>query len=111
MASPTSPDNDSYAGHSRFTIELEFVQALSNPYYLNYLAAQKYFDDPAFVNYLDYLQYWQQPRYTKFLSYPEVTLRVLEMLQQERFRKEILSPDVAARLAQSWATAAQNGHG
>lgn len=47
---------------------LQFVQALGNPWYLNYLASQKYFDDPAFVAYLDYLQYFTQPKYLKYLS-------------------------------------------
>lgn len=107
----TTNDSITYAGHSRFTLELEFVQSLANPYYLNYLASQKYFDDPAFVNYLDYLQYWQKPQYAQLLSYPDVTVRALEMLQQERFRREILSPDVVARLAQAWATSAPNGTG
>ena len=101
--------HDTYAGHSRFTLELEFVQSLSNPYYLNYLAEKKYLDDPAFVKYLEYLQYWAKPQYAKYLSYPIVTLRALEMLQEERFRKDILSPAVAATLAQAWAHASQNG--
>ncbi|KAF2229811.1 SOH1-domain-containing protein [Viridothelium virens] len=87
-----------YGGFSRFELELEFVQALSNPWYLNYLASQKYLDDPAFVAYLDYLQYFTKPQYLKYLSFPGPTLRALELLQQERFRKDILMPDTVARM-------------
>ena len=97
----TSAD-DTYAGHSRFSIELEFAQCLSNPYYLQHLAEKKYFDDPAFVNYLDYLQYWRQPSYAKFLTYPAVTLRALQLLQHERFRKDIVNYEVVARVAEAW---------
>ena len=46
----------------------QFVQCLANPVYLNYLAAQKYFDKPEFVAYLSYLQYFKEPKYTKFLQ-------------------------------------------
>lgn len=40
----------------RFQVELEFVQCLGNPNYLNFLAQRGYFKDPAFVNYLAYLR-------------------------------------------------------
>lgn len=66
--------------------------------YLNHLASQKYFENPAFVEYLKYLQYFSQPTYLKYLTYPGPTLKNLELLQQERFRTDILSPDVVARL-------------
>ncbi|KAI9722185.1 MAG: hypothetical protein M1828_004868 [Chrysothrix sp. TS-e1954] len=94
--------NDTYAGFTRFELELEFVQSLANPMYLNHLAATKHMDDPAFVAYLEYLQYFKRPEYVKFLSYPAATLKALEMLQQERFRKDIITPDIAVRLATEW---------
>jgi len=72
----------------------QFVQSLASPYYLNFLASQKYFDKPAFVAYLKYLLYFTQPPYLKFLSYPGPTLKHLELLQEESFRMAILSPDV-----------------
>jgi hypothetical protein len=46
----------------------QFVQCLANPVYLNYLAAQKYFDKPEFVAYVGYLQYFKEPKYLKFLQ-------------------------------------------
>jgi len=74
------------------------VQSLSSPLYLNFLASQKYFEDPAFVAYLSYLQYFAQPPYLKYLTYPGPTLKNLELLQQERFRTDILSPETMARM-------------
>ncbi|KAF2091828.1 mediator of RNA polymerase II transcription subunit 31, partial [Saccharata proteae CBS 121410] len=87
-----------YGGFTRFELELEFVQSLANPWYLNYLAQQKYLDKPEFVDYLRYLQYFARPEYTKHLTHPGPTLRALELLQQERFRKEIIMPAVVAGL-------------
>ncbi|KAI9891367.1 MAG: hypothetical protein M1814_002880 [Vezdaea aestivalis] len=93
-----NPLNPGPKGHSRFELELEFVQCLSNPWYLNHLATQKLFDDSAFVAYLDYLQYFTRPEYLKFLRYPAPTLRALELVQQEAFRRDILSPAMVMRM-------------
>ncbi|RMX93641.1 hypothetical protein D0868_12738 [Hortaea werneckii] len=98
-------DIEWYGGASRFELELEFVQALSNPLYVHYLATQKLFEDDAFVRYLDYLQYFREPKYMRFLQkladpsgldgifrYPGPTLRMLDLLQQDQFRKDAISP-------------------
>ena len=77
----------------RFQIELEFVQCLGNPNYLNFLAQRGFFKDPTFINYLKYLEYWKKPQYVKFLKYP-VCLHFLELLQHENFRKEIVNAQV-----------------
>ncbi|KAI9720836.1 MAG: hypothetical protein M1812_002675 [Candelaria pacifica] len=58
-----------YGGYTRFELELEFVQCLANPWYLNHLATQKLLDNTSFISYLDYLQYFKQPQYAKFLTY------------------------------------------
>ena len=76
----------------RFEIELEFVQCLSNPHYLNFLAQHGYFRETAFINYLKYLQYWAKPEYIKFLRYPQA-LKLLELLQEEEFRKELANSE------------------
>ena len=94
---------------ARFELELEFVQALANPYYLHSLAQQNILSQPAFVNYLKYLLYWKEREYARFLqyvvtfhsstfasvnfvsvglSYPHA-LHHLDLLQHEQFRKEI----------------------
>ncbi|KAK8793743.1 hypothetical protein JH06_4417 [Blastocystis sp. subtype 4] len=69
----------------RFMIELEFVQALSNVFYLKWLSDNGYFEDEAFLRYLQYLQYWKQPEYARYLIYPEC-LYFLDKLQDEAFR-------------------------
>ena len=76
---------------------------------MNYLAAQKLFDDPTFVAYLDYLQYFARPEYAKFLTYPLPTLRALRLLQQERFRKDVLMPETIVKLmeADAWTLAGE----
>ncbi|TIA80626.1 hypothetical protein D6C76_03078 [Aureobasidium pullulans] len=115
-----------YGGYTRFELELEastpgpkrlgiimsaqgFVQCLSNPLYLNHLATQKLLDDPEFVAYLAYLQYFAEPKYIKYLSYPGPTIRALELLQQERFRKDILIPETVARMAEEGLQASADG--
>jgi len=97
---PIPSEEPKYGGFTRFEIELEFVQSLASPLYLNHLASLKYFENPAFVAYLSYLQYWSHPPYTKYLTYPGPTLKNLELLQLERFRSDILSPDKVAELAE-----------
>lgn len=88
----------------------QFVQSLANPQYLNHLASQKLFTQPAFVAYLSYLQYWSRPPYLKYLTYPGPTLKHLELLQQERFRHDIMSPDLANRLIENGMKAAVDWH-
>ncbi|KAH6577158.1 hypothetical protein BASA50_004333 [Batrachochytrium salamandrivorans] len=81
----------------RFQLELEFVQCLANPAYLQYLAQQRYFENPAFINYLSYLKYWQKPAYAKYIQFP-YSLSILDLLQHESFRKACASADTAAFL-------------
>ncbi|XP_064387088.1 mediator of RNA polymerase II transcription subunit 31-like [Halichondria panicea] len=72
----------------RFEVELEFVQCLANPSYLNFLAQRGFFKEKEFTNYLEYLQYWKQQEYTQYLKYPQC-LHFLDLLQSEQFRHEI----------------------
>jgi mediator of RNA polymerase II transcription subunit 31 len=119
---PTNPTTSPlYAGYTRFELELEvplppapfpspnftlslfskiqqFVTLLSSPLYLNHLATQKLLSQPAFIAYLAYLRYWSQPPYVTFLRYPGPTLKMLELLQVERFRREVLGPGVVGAL-------------
>ncbi|EGF81674.1 hypothetical protein BATDEDRAFT_6522, partial [Batrachochytrium dendrobatidis JAM81] len=81
----------------RFQLELEFVQCLANPAYLQYLAQQRHFDNPALINYLAYLKYWQKPEYAKYIQFP-YALHILDLLQHESFRKACASADTAAFL-------------
>ncbi|KAF2758081.1 SOH1-domain-containing protein [Pseudovirgaria hyperparasitica] len=98
MAETQSPSVQDirYGGFTRFELELEFVQSLGNPLYLNHLAAtQKVFDNPEFIAYIDYLQYFQLPQYAKYIAYPGPALRNLELLKQETFRKHIVDVGLA----------------
>jgi mediator of RNA polymerase II transcription subunit 31 len=102
---PTTPS-------PRFTLELEFVLSLSNPYYLQHLATvyphlftssssstTTETDASKFAAYLSYLYaYWRTPEYAKFLTHPGATLNMLKLLQEERFRAEVGRPDVVAAL-------------
>ena len=96
---PTAP--------TRFELELEFVQLLANPQYLIYLAASKTLTQPEFVAYLKYLLYWTKPPYVQYLSFPAATLRALEMLQSEAFRKDVLRPEVGI----AWEREVREGAG
>lgn len=82
---------------TRWEIELEFVQALANLQYVNFLAQNKYLEKEEFLNYLKYLEYWREPRYAKHLVYPNC-LHLLTLLQDARFREQILRQDAAGVL-------------
>lgn len=82
--------SDEDTERKRFQIELEFVQSLANPNYLNFLAQRGYFKNQTFLNYLKYLMYWTKPEYVKYIIYPQC-LSLLELLQHETFLKEILN--------------------
>ncbi|KAG9104018.1 suppressor of hpr1 [Ceratobasidium sp. 370] len=85
------------ANRARFELELEFVQALANPFYLENLASEGLLEDAAFINYLEYLQYWRERDYARFIVYPHC-LHYLELLQHEQFRKELKNPLTRMRL-------------
>ena len=64
----------------RFELELEFVQLLASPAYVQWLSQQGYLDHAPFVDgYLRYLLYWREPRYARHLLCP-AALSVLELL-------------------------------
>ncbi|OAQ26982.1 SOH1-domain-containing protein [Linnemannia elongata AG-77] len=86
---------DEYEQLKRFQVELEFVQCLSNPWYLHHLAQQQYFNQDAFVRYLDYLQYFRKPEYAKFIIYPHC-LHFLTLLQHKSFRDQLAKQDTAS---------------
>ncbi|PGH18088.1 hypothetical protein AJ79_00716 [Helicocarpus griseus UAMH5409] len=105
----------------RFTLELEFVLSLANPYYISHLAvtyphllgvsssSSRAADDKSpsaptsdaqsFAAYLAYLySYWKQPEYVQFLTHPGATLRALRLLQDESFRQAVIRPQVIEAL-------------
>lgn len=66
--SPVSSDPKA-ANRARFELELEFIQALANPFYLHSLAQQNILEQPAFVNFLRYLLYFKEKEYARFIQY------------------------------------------
>lgn len=120
MASTAEDLTPPAAPSARFTLELEFVLSLANPYYLSHLAVtyphllnpppptkttaninatSTDSDASRFAAYLSYLYaYWRTPEYSKYLTHPGAVLRSLELLQQERFRRDIIRPDVIVGL-------------
>ena len=63
-----------------------------------------------FDAYLAYLRYWSRPPYLKYLTYPGPTLKHLELLQQERFRQEIISPELVQILVDEGTKASVEWH-
>ncbi|KAI5304935.1 suppressor of hpr1 [Ascosphaera pollenicola] len=56
-------------------------------------------DAAAFAAYLKYLyEYWQRPEYMQFLTHPEASLKSLRLLQEEEFRRIVISPAVTQTL-------------
>jgi len=76
------------ASKTRFQVELEFVQCLSNPEYLTFLAQSGYLEEPDFINYISYLQYWKKPEYLRYIRYPQC-LYFLELLQNTGLRAKL----------------------
>lgn len=65
--SPAASDPKA-VNRARFELELEFVQALANPYYLHSLAQQNILEQPAFINFLEYLLYFKEKDYARFIQ-------------------------------------------
>lgn len=121
MTAPASP-----LTNPRFSLELEFVSSLANPYYLSHLAvnypnllgtANSNDDDDdssssdanSFAAYLAYLySYWKTPEYAQFLTHPGATLRALRLLQEDAFRRDIIRPQVIEALAGMGTDAGQD---
>ncbi|KIM45083.1 hypothetical protein M413DRAFT_441747 [Hebeloma cylindrosporum] len=85
-STPTS--DPKAANRAKFELELEFVQALANPFYLHSLAQQNILEQPAFINFLEYLLYFKQKDYARFIHYPHA-LHHLELLQHAQFRSQM----------------------
>jgi mediator of RNA polymerase II transcription subunit 31 len=75
--SPIEDHSKDQAEIFRFIQDLEFIQLLSNPQYLECkinlinklgLSANNYFKEQSFLNYLKYLLYFKNPEYAKFVT-------------------------------------------
>ncbi|KAL6713309.1 Mediator of RNA polymerase II transcription subunit 31 [Lecanora helva] len=112
---PTAPPSTTYAGYTRFELELEFLSLLSSPLYLNHLASQKLLTHRPFIAYLKYLHsYWRRPEYVRFVRWP-AGLRGLELLVEgtegEGFREGVLRPGIVGALGGEWVGMEGEGEG
>mmetsp|Transcript_3951 Transcript_3951/g.4035 ORF Transcript_3951/g.4035 Transcript_3951/m.4035 type:complete len:133 (+) Transcript_3951:190-588(+) len=85
----TSTEPEPFDEKERFLIDLEFIQNLSNPAYLHFLAQNRYYEDAEFLNYLNYLKYWKQPEYIKHLLFPQCLQFLDELTDNHSFRREL----------------------
>lgn len=86
-APETTPEQDArQANRHRFELELEFVQSLANPHYLQSLAQQNVLSQPSFVLYLEYLLYWAEPEYARFI----MCVAVHHTCAQRRWSSELI---------------------
>lgn len=75
----------------RLTADLEFIQLLSNPQYLQYLAHNNYLFEKEFLNYLRYLEYWRKPEYAKYLLFPSCLDMLYAINSSQTFRESLRS--------------------
>mmetsp|Transcript_6129 Transcript_6129/g.7605 ORF Transcript_6129/g.7605 Transcript_6129/m.7605 type:complete len:127 (-) Transcript_6129:477-857(-) len=94
---------------ARLIAELEFVQCLSSPSYLHFLAQKRYFDDPAFMNFLRYLKYWKKPEYAQHIAYPHC-LQFLDMVTDESATGKQFIAELAKREFQDFVHEQQFYH-
>ena len=85
MALPADDDE-------RFLIELEFVQNLCNPTYLQYLSQNRYFQDECFMNFLRYLRYFKQTEYMRHLVFPQCLTFLDALIDNSQFVDDLCSP-------------------
>ena len=105
-SSGESPENAA----KRFVIELEFVQLLADPKYLQFLAKQAYLSQPAFLRYLAYLYAtWTAPEYVTHLLYPHCLTYLRCILMDPQFRVAVLSDDFIESLRKQQIEAWEKG--
>lgn len=74
---------------NQFEKDLQFIQLLTNPNYLNTLKEKGYFKDTKFIEYLKYLRYFYKKPYIYYITYP-ACLPFLESLISSEEKKEII---------------------
>ncbi|EJW03888.1 hypothetical protein EDEG_01816 [Edhazardia aedis USNM 41457] len=72
----------------RFQKELEFLQLLCNPQYLQHLYNNNFFKNEDFIKFLEYLKYWKMEPYRNFIIYP-YSLEILDLCLDTKFIEEL----------------------
>lgn len=78
--------NREFKRFRKFELDLEFVQALGDPLYIEQIVSRGYTREKEFLEYLRYLRYFKSPEFIMFVKHPE-GLKYLELLQQPEFVK------------------------
>ena len=64
--------------------DMEFTQLLSNPKYIEFLIAHKFFENQNFIYYLKYLDYIRNSSLVQLIKYP-ICLKMLSNIQDPNF--------------------------
>ena len=64
--------------------DMEFIQLLSNPKYIEFLIAHKFFENQNFIYYLKYLDYIRRSSLIHLIKYP-ICLKMLNNIQDPNF--------------------------
>ena len=98
----------------RFRAELEFVQCLASPLYLEYLAQHNYLENDKFMNFLRYLKYFERPEYVRFVEYPDCLGFLELLLTSKKFRDDVRGAGcrdwVHQQQFEAWRTAHARAH-
>ena len=66
--------------HERIQEDIEFVNLLSNPFYIDFLIEKNFFEDENFLYYLKSLEYLKDKRLFKYIKFP-VSWKMLDNIQ------------------------------
>ena len=69
---------------TRVEEDIEFVNMLSNPFYIDFLIKHNYFEEETFLYYLKHLDYLKDQKMIKFIKYP-IALKLLQNIQDTEF--------------------------
>ena len=98
----------------RFRAELEFVQCLASPLYLEYLAQHNYLENDKFMAFLRYLKYFERPEYVRFVEYPDCLGFLELLLTSKKFRDDVRGAGcrdwVHQQQFEAWRTAHARAH-
>ncbi|POW12442.1 hypothetical protein PSTT_04506 [Puccinia striiformis] len=85
------------ANQVRFEEDLEFVQSLANPHFVQELTLNGALRSETMISYLQYLKYFHDPDYARFVRYPN-SLKILDLLNCSEQSRTMIETDQHAQL-------------
>ncbi|KAI7953834.1 hypothetical protein MJO28_006381 [Puccinia striiformis f. sp. tritici] len=85
------------ANQVRFEEDLEFVQSLANPHFVQELTLNGALRSETMISYLQYLKYFHDPDYARFVRYPN-SLKILDLLNCSEQSRTMIETDEHAQL-------------